>query len=71
MKTTIVATLLLLGTLALAGSALADPIDDAVATAGAVASCAASVVGPDGQPEHVGNVYPGVDAIDQDPACLD
>lgn len=66
MKTGFVAALLLLGTLAPMTTALADPVDDAVA----IATCVASIAGPDGQPEHVGPITTGLDVIDQHPACL-
>lgn len=66
MKTPLVTTLLLLGMLASAGTALADPIDDAVAAA----TCVASIAGPDGQEERVRNVHLHVDVIDQHPECL-
>jgi hypothetical protein len=68
MKTPIVAALLL-ASLAFAGTALACPVDDAVAAAEAVASCVASIPGPDGQTEHVNRFDTGVDVIDQDHPC--
>jgi hypothetical protein len=66
MKTTIVAALLL-ASLAFAGTALAGPVEDAEA----IASCAASIPGPDGQTEHVNRLDTGVDVIDQDHPCTD
>jgi hypothetical protein len=68
MKTPIVAALLL-ASLAFAGTALACPVDDAVAAAGAIASCLETIPGADGNNEHVVVTLP-VDVIDQHPVCL-
>ena len=67
MKTTISA-LLVLGLLATT-AAVACPVDDALAAAGAIASCVASIPGPDGDDEQIRNIDTGVDVIDQDHPC--
>ena len=58
--------LLLLGLLAATTTAAACPLDDVEA----VATCAASIVGPDGQDERIRNFDSNVDVIDQNPVCL-
>lgn len=68
MKTTLL-TALLLSALAIAGTASACPVDDAVDTVTGVATCVASIPGPDGDDEQVRNVDTGVDVVDQDHPC--
>lgn len=69
MKTRTVTTLLLLGLLVPASTALACPQE----LAEAAIACAASFVGPDGEYEtyHVGPVYVGPqDTVNTHPVCL-
>ena len=68
MKSGLIATLLLLGTLAPLTTALACPVDDAIDLATAIALCAASAVNPDG--ELTIGTPPHQTYVDTHPVCL-
>lgn len=69
MKTGFVTALLLLGTLVPMTTALADPIEEAVALATAVAACAASAIDPQGEVDVVDG-RPQQTIVDTHPVCL-